>query len=92
MCNIKVTIKDGRASVFTPFNRDFVAAIRNVGGRKWDGESKCWTVPEESLPQVRQIMMDVYGETDLPDAGGSVTVKVTFTVTLPQVSGRSVSP
>ena len=36
MCNIKVTIKDGRASVFTPFNRDFVAAIRNVGGRKWD--------------------------------------------------------
>ena len=46
MCNIKVTIKDGRASIYTPFNRDFVAAIRNVGGRKWDGENKCWTVPE----------------------------------------------
>ena len=27
MCNIKVIVKDGRASVFTPFNRDFVAAI-----------------------------------------------------------------
>ena len=78
MCNIKVTIKDGRASVFTPFNRDFVAAIRNVGGRKWDADDKCWTVPEEALPQVRQIMMDVYGETDLPDTCGSVTVKVTF--------------
>ena len=78
MCNIKVTIKDGRASVFTPFNRDFVNAIRNVGGRKWDSENKCWTVPEEALPQVRQIMMDVYGETDLPDTCGSVTVKVTF--------------
>ena len=78
MCNIKVTIKDGRASVFTPFNRDFVNAIRNVGGRKWDADDKCWTVPEESLPQVRQIMMDVYGETDLPDTCGSVTVKVTF--------------
>ena len=78
MCNIKVTIKDGRASVFTPFNRDFVAAIRNVGGRRWDADDKCWTVPEESLPQVRQIMMDVYGETDLPDTCGSVTVKVTF--------------
>ena len=78
MCNIKVTIKDGRASVFTPFNRDFVTAIRNVGGRKWDADDKCWTVPEEALPQVRQIMMDVYGETDLPDTCGSVTVKVTF--------------
>ena len=79
MCNIKVTIKDGRASIYTPFNRDFVAAIKsNIGGRKWDADNKCWTVPEEALPQVRQIMMDVYGETDLPDAGGSVTVKVTF--------------
>ena len=79
MCNIKVTIKDGRASIYTPFNRDFVAAIKtNIGGRKWDADNKCWTVPEESLPQVRQIMREVYGETDLPDAGGSVTVKVTF--------------
>ena len=78
MCNIKVTIENGRAKVFTPFNRAFVNAIRNVGGRKWDADEKCWTVPEESLPQVRQIMMTIYGETDLPDAGGSVTVKVTF--------------
>lgn len=79
MCNIKVTIKDGRASIYTPFNRDFVAAIKsNIGGRRWDADNKCWTVPEESLPQVRQIMMDVYGETDLPDAGGSVTVKLTI--------------
>ena len=67
MCNIKVTIKDGRASVFPPFNRDFVNAIRNVGGRKWDADDKCWTVPEEALPEVRKIMMEVYGETDLPD-------------------------
>ena len=78
MCNIKVIVKDGRASVFTPFNRDFVNAIRNVGGRKWDADEKCWTVPEEALPQVRQIMMEVYGETDLPGTCGSVTVKVTF--------------
>ena len=75
MCNIKVTIKDGRASIYTPFNRDFVTAIKsNIGGRKWDSDERCWTVPEEALPQVRQIMMDVYGETDLPDAGGSEPV------------------
>ena len=79
MCNIKVTIENGRASIYTPFNRDFVAAIKtNIGGRKWDADNKCWTVPEEALPQARQIMMDVYGETDLPDAGGSVTVKLTI--------------
>ena len=78
MCNIKVKVENGRASVFTPFNRDFVNAIRNVGGRKWDADEKCWTVPEESLPEVRQIMMAVYGETDLPGTCGFVTVKVTF--------------
>ena len=78
MCNIKVTIKDGMAKVFTPFNHDFVNAIRNVGGRKWDADDKCWTVPEEALPEVRKIMMEVYGETDLPNTCGSVTVKVTF--------------
>lgn len=79
MCNIKVTIKDGRASIYTPFNRDFVAAIKsNIGGRKWDSDERCWTVPEESLSEVRKIMMDVYGETDLPDTCGSVTVRVTF--------------
>ena len=78
MCNIKVTIKDGRASVFTPFNHDFVNAIRNVGGRMWDADDKCWTVPEEALPEVRKIMMSVYGETDIPNTCGSVTVKVTI--------------
>ena len=78
MCNIRVNIENGRAKVFTPFNRDFVAAIRNVGGRKWDADDKCWTVPEEALPEVRKIMMNIYGETDLPDTCGSVTVKVTF--------------
>ena len=79
MCNnIKVIVKDGRAKVFTPFNHDFVNAIRNVGGRKWDADDKCWTVPEDALPEVRKIMMDVYGETDLPGTCGSVTVKVTF--------------
>ena len=78
MCNIKVNIENGRAKVFTPFNHDFVNAIRNVGGRKWDADDKCWTVPEEALPEVRKIMMEVYGETDVPNTCGSVTVKVTF--------------
>ena len=78
MCNIRVNIENGRAKVFTPFNRDFVNAIRNIGGRKWDADDKCWTVPEEALPEVRKIMMDAFGETDLPDTCGSVTVKVTF--------------
>ena len=42
MCNIKVIVKDGRASIYTPFNRDFVAAIKsNIGGRKWDSDERC---------------------------------------------------
>ena len=41
MGNITVIVKDGRASIYTPFTRDFVAAIKtNIGGRKWDADNK----------------------------------------------------
>ena len=78
MTDIKVTIKDGKVELYTPYNADFVKAIKALGGARWNGSKRCWTISEDMLPQARQIMMDVYGYTD-EEQGETITVKVTFT-------------
>ena len=35
----------GRLSLKTPYNPEFVEAVRDIKGRKWDRESRVWTVP-----------------------------------------------
>lgn len=70
--------ENGMAKVFTPYNSEFVAKIKKIGGRKWNGAEKCWEVPETEIETVREYMMAVYGETDKADDSEKVTVKVTF--------------
>ena len=70
--------ENGMAKVFTPYNSDFVAKIKKIGGRKWNSAEKCWEVPETEIDTVREYMMAVYGETDKADDSEKVTVKVTF--------------
>ena len=64
MTDIKVEIKNGKANLYTPYNADFVKAIKALGGARWNASSRCWTISESMLPQARKIMMDVYGHTD----------------------------
>lgn len=68
----------GMIRIFTPYNPDFVKKIKCVGGRKWDSDKKCWMVPETEIDTVREYMMDVYGETDLPDESEKITVRAVF--------------
>lgn len=75
---MKIEINAGKANVFTPYNKDFVAKIKQIGGARWNGSARCWTVPEAEVDTVREYMRDVYGETDLPDEGERITVEVTF--------------
>lgn len=77
---MKITIdaEAGKAYVYTPYNAEFVGKIRNVGGAKWDSDKRAWTVPAETVQEVRQIMRAVYGEDDLPSGGKSVSVRLTF--------------
>ena len=75
---MKIEVKAGKANVFTPYNKEFVAKIKQIGGARWNGSSRCWTVPEAEVDTVRAYMREVYGETDLPDEGDRVTVEVTF--------------
>lgn len=69
---------DGTVNIYTPYNRDFVARIKGIGRARWDAAQKCWNIPEAGLETARNIMQDVYGETDLPDAGQMVTIRVKF--------------
>ena len=33
---MKITIENERAYIYTPYNPNFVSAIKNIGGRKWE--------------------------------------------------------
>jgi hypothetical protein len=72
----QIQISGQNADVFTPYNAEFVRRIKNAGGR-WNGSSKCWTVPASAVDAVREIMRDVYGRDDV-DAGDAVKVRLTF--------------
>lgn len=75
---MQIKTENGMAKIFTPYNAEFVAKVKQVGGRKWNAAERCWEVPESEVDTVRGYMMDIFGETDLPTEGEKVTVKVTF--------------
>lgn len=79
--DFKITIANGMAQIKTPYNANFVAKIKMVGGAKWDAEKRRWTVPESAVPAVREIMRDVYGRDDLIE-GETVSVRLTFAETV----------
>lgn len=73
---IRVEIEDGKAKLYTPYNKDFIEKIKGFGG-KWDGRARAWTVDEEVLDTAREIMSDVYGYNDKAE---NVTVDLIVTV------------
>lgn len=79
--DFKITIANGMAQIKTPYNANFVAKIKMVGGAKWDAEKRRWTVPESAVPAVREIMRDVYGRDDLVE-GETVSARLTFAETI----------
>lgn len=75
---MKITTNNGVANIYTPYNADFVAKIKNIGGRKWNAAEKCWTIPETEIDTARRYMMEVFGETDKADEGERVTARIKF--------------
>lgn len=74
---MKINVKDGKADVYTPYNAEFVRRIKQIGGAKWNGARKCWTVPDDTVDVVRGVMVDVYGETDIPSGEKKLRLKIT---------------
>jgi hypothetical protein len=82
---IKITeIRTGRIAIFTPYNPDFVAAMKKkIGGCRWDAEARCWTAPASAAEGVREILRSIYGADD-KQASSEPTcrVRVSFAETL----------
>lgn len=76
--DIKIHKIGREALLFTPYNAEFIAAVKNIGGAHWDREHRAWSIPSEAIDQARDIMRRVYGACDLPDAEPPVSVKLTF--------------
>lgn len=68
--NIKIKIVGDRAMLTTPYNADFVSRIKGIGGARWDGDAKAWTIPADAVDAAREIMRAVYGQDDNPASGG----------------------
>lgn len=75
MC-MKIEVKEDKAYVFTPYNPDFVKKVKGIGGARWMSMDKCWRVPADTVDAVRDMMMDVYGESDITDDSEKVTVEI----------------
>lgn len=77
MMQIKI---DGSIShVYTPYNAEFVAKIKGIGGAKWNGSLRCWDIPSFAVDSCREIMKSVYGETDRTEEDAKyVTLRLTF--------------
>lgn len=83
---MKIEVANGVANVYTPYNPEFVKKIKGIGGAKWNGTQKCWSIPETAVEAVREIMTDVYGYSDVKE-NETVSLKVTFNEAI--CSGRS---
>lgn len=75
---MKIEIVDTKAYIYTPYNAEFVKAIKGIGGARWNRDKSAWAIPADYADQAREIMRRVYGEDDRPDCGERVDVRLTF--------------
>ena len=74
---IKVEMKGNKAYIKSPYNANFVSRIKLMGG-KWNMDSRRWEIKADALGAAREIMMDIYGETDQEPAAETVTLVIEF--------------
>lgn len=65
-----------KAYIYTPYNADFVKKIKTIGGARWSPSRTAWSIPAASIDRCREIMMEIYGESDI-SSSEKVDVKVT---------------
>lgn len=81
---VRVLAESGGYKVLTPFNRNFVDALKfeiPSTGRKWEPSSKCWYVSESFGPKLKELIDQHYGtDVQLPNILGATPqiFEVTF--------------
>jgi len=64
--------------MYTPYNRDFVTAIKGVGSARWSADSRAWVCREEDADAAKAILRRIYGE-DGESVETRYTVKIRLT-------------
>lgn len=64
--------------MYTPYHSGFVRKIKQVRTAKWNKKLHAWTVDAEYVPLVRQIMCEVFGESDILAEGKRYDIRLTF--------------
>ena len=72
------TTDEGRALVKTPYNSEYVSLIKKIGGARWNASAKAWDIPESEIDTAREYMLEIYGETDIPDDTMRFPIRITF--------------
>jgi excisionase family DNA binding protein len=74
--SVTVTTENGKTSVTSPYDTEFVAKAKTIGG-KWDGPSKAWKFDSRDEQRVRDLCREIYGTDGNPvETGDLVTVRV----------------
>lgn len=60
---MKVTVENGKVSVESAYNKDWIARARELGG-KWNAPA--WVFPEANEELVRDALLSIYGENGRP--------------------------
>lgn len=56
---MKVTVENGKIKVNSPYNSEFIARARQIQG-KWSSPN--WVFPEENKDEVKELLVECYGE------------------------------
>ena len=73
MSTVKIQTSDGKVSVSSPYNGDFVNRARELGG-KWQNEK--WNFDARDEERVRQMCLDVYGTDGSPMPSATIRVNL----------------
>lgn len=76
MADFAIKMTDGKAHIFTPYNKLFVERVKLMGAR-WNASERCWMVDERDIDDVRTVMNDIYGRDDRA-VSETVDVELTF--------------
>lgn len=75
---MKIQIENGLAYVHTPYHPNFIEKIKRCSSAKWDAARQAWQVTADLVPVVRKLMIDVFGECDIPAEGKRFDVQLSF--------------
>lgn len=69
-----VRVGPGRICAKTPFNADFIKAVKSVPGRVWVGHQKVWCVPENKIDHLIAALSVAFAGQLMLDLDGNMAV------------------